>query len=782
MIPVQKLKKTRKTKEWGRSVLDHLDSVVAIESSTGRVSRSDKQAYYDLFNGYMDENRVRYVLDDVKPADKSFPAQMRHYDKISPNLMLLSGEEAKRPFNFRVINKSQSAYTRAQEKKKEMLLGLLKQQLQNKIPEQGQPQSLPEIDKYMSYNYKDIYEVSGNSILSHLIDEQALQSKFNEGFKDALISTEEIYWVGEIQGKPIVRLCNPLYVTVLTSPDSPWIEDAWAVIEDRYLTIPDIIDEFYKDLSDSEINDLEAKFRNENDSPYKGYERPFVVNAANPWVSKNDVMSTTSPSGIYKVTRYEWQSMRLVGFIEYTDEFGYDYVDIVGEEYEPPTIATKIKEGNQKGSYSWTDEIGITYTYTEYWINEWWEGTKIHTNGDPIYLNIKAKEIQRRSMDNPSICKSGYVGYVYNARNSKPVSLVGRMESIQYLYNIIYYRTELAFAKSFGNTQIWDLAMFPKSHISSIEEWMYYGKAMGVLFVNSAEGIQEGRQSPMNVMKEIDGHSVQYINSHLQLLMKLEDELEQVCGISRQRKGQISTNELVGATERAVTQSSHITEYWFTVHNEVKGRVLNALLDHAQHAFKNGFKIQYIADDAQRMFIELSDDEFSSSEFNIFVNNSSKENRAIESLRSLAEQAISSGAGSLSDVAKIIWSDSLSEITKQLEKSEADKNQREQQMQQQQMQMQDKINQDNIAANERSEEREDLRRELDRQNKIEVALISHSDQPEEDGPDELSVRKQEFTEKKYEEDKAFKNRQQSHKEKTDKEKIQIQRSKPKTSK
>jgi hypothetical protein len=803
MIPIQKLSRAKKTKTWGKSVLDHLDSLLSLEETNGRISREDKQAYYNLYNNIIDESRIRYVLDDVSDGKKSFPAKFRHYDKISPKLMLLFGEEAKRPFNFRVINKSQSAFTRAQEKKKEMIIMMVSNMVNGmEIPDPNQPQAPQtpsDIEKYMNYNYRDMYEVTASQLLNHLIEEQQLIHKFNEGFKDALISTEEIYWVGEIQGKPVVRLCNPLNITVLTSPDSPWIEDAWAVIEERYLTIPEIIDEFNKDLSDSEIADLEARFRNsDGSSPFKGYERPMVINTSNPWVNKADVYASNSTSGIYKVLRYEWQSMRRVGFIQYSDEYGYEYTDLVGEEFEVPEIATKTKEG-----YEWTVENTV-FTYSEYWINEWWEGTKIITNGDPIYLNIKPKTLQRRSIENPSICKSGYIGYVYNARNSKPISLVGRMESTQYLYDILYYRTELAFAKSFGSTQIWDLALMPKDHINDLEKWMYYAKAMGVLFVNSAEGIHEGKGSPMNVMREINDSTLQYINNNITMLAKLEDELEQVCGISRQRQGQVQTSELVGNTERAVVQSSHITEYWFQIHNEIKGKVLQAILDQSKHTYKKGFKIQYITDEVQRMFLELSDDEFNSSEFNIFVNNSSKENRAIEALRSLAEKAISSGAGTLSDIAKIVWSDSLSEITRQIEKSEMDKNAREQQqgqiqqqMQEQQLQMQDKMQQDTLELEREKMDREDFNKDADRQNKIEVALINAEgfSQDDEDldalresllkqkimqNDDRRKDQDQKRKDEAHKKDMELKERAQRHKEEIDKEKLKIQRNKPKS--
>jgi len=63
-------------------------------------------------------------------------------------------------------------------------------------------------------------------------------------------------------------------------------------------------------------------------------------------------------------------------------------------------------------SYELDKEAGETIEYM--WIGEYWEGTKI---GDNTYINIRAKKQQFRRMDNLSVCKSGYVGTIYNANN-----------------------------------------------------------------------------------------------------------------------------------------------------------------------------------------------------------------------------------------------------------------------------------------------------------------------------------------------------------------------------
>jgi hypothetical protein len=62
-----------------------------------------------------------------------------------------------------------------------------------------------------------------------------------------------------------------------------------------------------------------------------------------------------------------------------------------------------------------------------------------------------------------------------------------------------------------------------------------------------------------------------YIQQHIQLIEFIKMEMgELYCGVSRQREGQISNRETVIGVERSVNQSSHITEYWYMIHMNVK--------------------------------------------------------------------------------------------------------------------------------------------------------------------------------------------------------------------
>ena len=243
-LPRQRVSRSQKGKKWARTCIDELEKITYGDVNyNGRSSRVKKQVNYDLFNGKLNQGDFSYVLNPFGVEESNFPAQMQHYDIISPKIQLLMGEEIKRPFNFKVVSHDPDAISKLEEKKKEMLLEYLysvvvspqeaaeqqaqMQQAAAADPEKAaamQPQTPAQIEKYINYEYQDIREITAQRILEYLVREDDLQEKFNRGFKDALIAGEEIYWVGDISGNPTVRVCNPLDVRVILDPDSPWIE------------------------------------------------------------------------------------------------------------------------------------------------------------------------------------------------------------------------------------------------------------------------------------------------------------------------------------------------------------------------------------------------------------------------------------------------------------------------------------------------------------------------------------------------------------------------------
>lgn len=705
-VPKQRLPAAKKNKQWFVSVCEGLDKYAPSRNilRDGRTTREVKKTNFDLLNGRFNRTDFDYVTKPYGLHTDSFPAELSHFDIISPKINLLLGEEINRPFNFRVVAENDEAASGVSDSKMKMLINLFtdKEKFEKKSDEEIQA-DLAKVGEYMKYSYQDIRALYGQHTLNYLMRDLNMLQLFNNGFRDMLASSEEIYWTGIVNGEPVTRTVNPLDITIIMDPDSEFVDDGQAIIEERWLSMGSIMDEFYDELTDEEIDKLEALANS-----------PFPPASLSPLLVVNsDTVPIDTPAaalrkgykdkdGHIRVVRFEWKSLRKIGFLTYEDETGQEQTTIVSEEYKPE------KDSGERVEWKW--------------INEYWEGIKI---GQDIYLKGEPKQNQRRRMDNPSRCKSGYTGVILNNRNSTAVSLIERMKTYQYLYNVIYYRLELALAKSKGKAAIMDIAQIPTSEGWDVAKWMYYLDALGIMFVNSFEegkrGTQfQGQKPSFNQFQAIDLTLGDIVNQCVSLLDKIEEKIGELSGVSRQRQGQINTSELVGNTERAVLQSSHVTEYYFYMHNEVKRRTLTALLECAKIAWRDGKKIQYIEDDLARTFYEIDGPTFENSEYGVFVSNSARDGKIMDSLKGLMNTALQSDKVTLSDVVSILKSDSITEVEHRIRGGE----ERREQQQQQQQQQEQQLEQQKVGDLQQARDFQAEQNQLDRDNKVKVATIS----------------------------------------------------------
>lgn len=707
--PRQKIARSKKTEKWGKECVDW---VLSTSSSNDINSIAEIKANYDLYNNIISKDDFKYVTDPYG-IDEELPAQMHNYNIITPKINLLSGEEIKRPFNFRAAAVNQDAVSKMQEKRKELLIQYFESELIQELtasgvnvqdPNTGEVMTPPEIEKYINYSEADIKESTANKIIRYLIKKENLEYKFNKGFKDVLIADTEIYYTGIDGDEPICEVVNPLDFDHDKDPDLDFVQDGQWAKHTKWCTPNSILDTYHKDLSEKDINFIDnggLLSKESGNIATLDSNRPVDVNSYH----------NEYGQGYIPVTRVEWKSMRKIGYLTYYDEDLAEQMIIVDETYEP------------------NEELGETIEWD--WIGEVWEGTKI---GRDIYCRIQPKKVQFRTMDNPSICKLGYVGTTYNNRNSKSISLVGLVKHHQYLYNVIMYRMELEIAKAQGKKMVMDIAQIPRSQGMDLEKWIYYFNTTGLAFINSFEEGKDkfaGQTSNFNQFTAVDMSLSQSVGQYIGILNKIEEQVETLMGVSRQRQGAISSNETVGGVERAVVQSSHITEPLFYKHNEVKKHVLTQLLEIAKTVYPEGKKINYILDDMSRILLEISE-EFVNADYGIFVTNSAKENQTIENLRALAQQASASGLATLSDLISIFDSDSIADIKNTIKKSESDAQARQQAELEQQAQMQQEAleaaRQLEIEKADRLDNREYIKGELALEREMVKALGFAQDQ------------------------------------------------------
>lgn len=765
-FPLQRLPMSKKTQDWKEACVDYIagHSQGSSRDGNNRSRKEEMQTYYDLYNSIYSEKDLKYVTNPFKQQD-GFPAMAQDYNIIKPKIDLLLGEETKRPFNFRVVHTSDIATSEIQDKAKQMIVDYIQATIMSKLgPEEqaryqealqsGEIMTPEQIQKYISKDYKDIAEITAYHSLNYLKNKLNITHEFFKGWKDALIGGEEIYYVGIVNGEPCLQRINPIYFDYDSdTSDLEFIHDAQWCCYEMIMSLTEVYDRLYDKMSEKQLNELLDMM----DDRSKGGVTPEVRKTSldYPHIKTHSINGFSSnpfeEADNIHVWHCCWKSLKKIGFVNIINpETG------MPEEYQ---VDETYKETGNELDVEWK------------WIIEVWEGYRI---GQDLYVGIQPVEYQHISADNPNAQRLPYTGVIYNNTNSRPRSLVSMMKPLQYMYIVLWYRLELAMARDKGKVVTMDITQIPKSMNIDVAKWMHYLSALGVNFVNPYEegwdipGREGGKPSQFNQISALDLTMANTIDQYINLMDKIESMLSEISGVSKQREGSISSNELVGNVERSVVQSAHITEPWFWVHNQVKKECLTMLLDTAKHAWKdNKTSIQYVLDDATRAFLTLSDD-FFYEDMDIFVEDTTKNQQQIEALKNLMQPAMQNGA-SLLDIAEIITMDNATMIRSKLEEIEQKRMEQQQAMEQaqaereQQMaQIQNEIKEEELMLKEAEM---DLKKyEIDSNNatKITVAQLNayrgaeNMDQDMNGIPDPIEIGKQAIEQQKVNSDIASK--------------------------
>lgn len=759
-LPPQQLPFSKKNKKWRKAHLDWADSKTFFNYSLVRKSVIHKKINYDLLNGKLHMSDIELVLNPDNIKAGFVPDRIQHYPIMNSKLNVLRGEESRRVFDYRVIVTNPNAISEIENNKKEELLKNLQELIANTSKSEEEfNQELEKLNDYYTYEWQDMREIRGNAILNHYVKEYNIPLLFNNGFMDAVTVGEEMYQCDIVGGEPVIERLNPLKVRIFKSGYSNKIEDADMIIIEDYWSPGKVIDTYYDVLSKKDIEYIEnipdhigqASIDSmDNIDERFGYVNNHMVGEEistdgfyfDPFNLFSDSISNSllpyDLAGNIRVLRMYWKSRRRIKKVKsYDPETGEEIYNFYPETYV-------IDKDNG-------EEEQILY------INEAWEGTKIGTD---IYVNMRPRVIQYNRLSNPSRCHFGIIGSIYNLNDSRPFSLVDMMKRYNYFYDVIHDRLNKIMARNWGKLLRLDLAKVPKKW--DIKKWMYYAKVNGIAVedsfkegnIGSATGKLAGalNNSSSGVIDAEFGNSIQ---SQINLLEFIKMEMSEVVGITRQREGQISNRETVGGVERATLQSSHITEWLFVIHDDVKRRVLECFLETAKIAFKGrSKKFPYILSDGSMKIMDVDGDEFAEADYGLVVDNSQGTQELAQKLDMLAQAALQNQTLSFSTIMRLYNSSSLAEKQRLVERDEQAIQERNAQAQQQQLQSQQQMVQlenEQRLAEMQQKEQANIR---DNETKIIIAQIQASNkedgisEPEDDdGRADLREKIREFDER-----------------------------------
>lgn len=707
--PRQRLPFRKKGKEWRKENIDAAERHSLYHNEGVRQTLTNRIRNSMLYSGIVVPEDMAAALNPNDVDANYIPAEVPHHPIMTPKLDVLLGEEINREFDYTFTVTSPDAVTQKEQGKKKELMRQLSTIIETAKTEEETQKKMAELQKYMKYEYHDMRERSVNLLMKYYYEYEEFDLKFNRGFKDVLLNGEEIYECSIISGEPKLEVLNGLKVRSLRSGGSDKIEDSDMILIEDHWSPGRIIDTFHEVLKPKDIDYITGyTSSSQNSGTYSDdHNNPLLFDNGTGDIAtifdsyaeiahiNGHMFSSnyTNQEGDIRVIRFLWKSQKLIKQIKYYDHVGDTQYRIESEEYIPD------KEAGEE--------------VKKLWVNEWWEATKI---GSDLYVQMRPKEIQYMNMSNPSICYPGIVGQVYNTNQGRAVSLVDKMKNYQYLYDAIWARLNKAIAKNLGKILLLDQAIVPAGW--EPEKWLKQATDLGIGVVDgfkegnkgAATGKLAGNLNGATSTRAIDLETGNYIQQHINLLEFIKAEMGEIAGISKQREGQIANRESVGGVERAVTQSSHITEWWFHMHDQVKRRVLSTFLETAKYALRGtSKKINYIADDLSQRVLEVDGDLINEADYGIQVVTSGQAKKIKEISETMAQAYMQNG-GRFSTVLDIFNSPSLADMRNKIEQSEDEQAEREQAAVQAQQEAA-------MAAQEFEEEkldREDNNKHLDR--------------------------------------------------------------------
>jgi hypothetical protein len=637
LFPKQRIPKSQKTEDWG---IDTIKAIVQL-SSFSRQSKVEIEKLYRAYGGDLDETDYNYVLNPYNSQERAlrrFPARIRNYNIIAPLVNLLMGEKSKRPVNFQVVALNPDAEDARKEFEFELLLENLSNALSNAVAERGitnepqQPVDSPEEVEEKLQGYRDARAEAGHNLLEYLYHYLDVKDQNQKAFLDWLVAGEVYSYKGVSFSDVEREIVSPVDIDFSLGENMDFVEDSDWVIRRARMTINQAVDAFHDLLTPENIDALEMP----------GATNGGGMNFFLPFLSTDRDIESKDERFV-DVLHIWWKSFKKVGVLTKA---------IDGEEVEIEIDETYKTEKGDRVVWSW--------------ISEGWEGYQLNGN---IYIGVGPAPLQRRSLTNPSKIKAPYNGRRYRSRFVTHNSVVRHALIYQILYNIYHYRLELTVAKNKGKIALMEFNTIPKKAGWTEDKFIYYAEAMNFAFIDSTAEGDNGKSANFNQYQVLDLSLGTYLNTQMELLSAIKEELEDSLGINRQRKGQLHASDAVGTTERSVFQSATMSEEIFRMFEKWEEKEYQGLLDIGKYAYADGKKATYVGLDQSIKTLNLEPNYLQEADLGVFATISSDEKERLEALRGLSLEFAQNGV-SAPVIAEIIEAKSFSKIKKLLTKAE----------------------------------------------------------------------------------------------------------------
>ena len=720
--PEQFVSLSDKEKEsWIKSTMDYFANIAFAQYKQNITFRKN----YRLLNGefnFSDYTNIPEMqelisyLNDVPDQEPEVPQHLKHYPIVNPPINQLKGELINRPHKYKVKAVDDEAVNETIDFRTELIKEHFVKKLEAQL--EGQPID-PEQEAQMQQelqnkilDYTSVAEEWGNKTLNALKYHFNFREKSQQAFLDFLVTGKEFHHFYPDNSRLgfTYKTENPSNVWYLANRNAQYTSDCWALGLIEVLSMSEIVERY--NLTGEEVEHLKNRslqtLRNNEYSPLAPalpdpndplWQLTFenVGDFANGGIDHN-VFSFNSQHSYTVVTSY-WQSKKRIFKRTYLDEEGFQQEMFVSEDYKMDKTLGDI-------------------TLEELWINEWWRGIKI---GADIYVNVEPLEFTQ---------SAPIVGIINTTRNTQGKSLLDLLKPYQVLYNICMNQLWELLEKEIGVVFLGDLKVVPKKDSQDpIETMLWNAKNRGTLLIDTSIE-NTGGAVQFNQFSRLDLTRSQEIQARIQLAQQLRLEAYELVGLTRQRLGNSQASDTATAANNALIQSFAQTETWFAWHDNILQKVYQTILDMAQYIElqKPTSTLNYLNSELETVFLRVSKQELLHELF-VFVSSYAEDKVTLEQLKQLAQPAMQNGA-ELSEMVDLFTANSERSLRKTLsdvqKRKEAIRQQeqalKQQQLEQQQAQFEQKMQMD-AAQKAEDARRDDMNKQLDRENRLQVVQL-----------------------------------------------------------
>jgi hypothetical protein len=706
---------------------------------------------YDLVKGIItwedfyssDDTMVTDFMNTIAP-ERSLPSYVKHYPIMNRPINTLMGELSRRPDVRRVRAYDDDSRSEELEYKTQLVQQLIIQQARNQIIEkfamQEQELSGDELEQLTSekvqdyiVDYTSLGERWGNHILTAMKAELEMKDKSEEAFRDLLISSREFFHVYEDNSKRgfDCEVANTKNVFHSPSNDQKYSKKWYYGGLLRVMELSEIIERFPK-LTKDEIDHLVEQVNDGN--RLKGSPSNFDSLATGPDTIKYDtyhrlveqerdflsaeLMGAENDQGLgnifnqvpgtsnweqkFAVMEVYYLSKKLIGKLTFVDTDGTLQTVLVDESYE---------EGAP-------GEMAIEWGY----INQWYKGVRI---GTEVYHVEPFKLLDYCPI----------IGVIHEVKNTRAQSMVDLLKSFQSIVNVCLNQAWEILEKEIGTVAVVNLRRIPvdkdADNHDAVADFKETAIREGIIYEDDSPENTRVPTTNTNLTRAVDLSKSAEIKSRIEMAEWAKRQAMELVGMSEARMGGVAATQTATGTQTELTQSFAQTEPYFAQHEYVMDQVFQAILDACQYIESNKPQstISTITNSGENAFIQVTPEDIKLRDLHVLSTSRAEDTQLFQEIRALAQPMLQNGASTY-EVIELYATNSIRQM-KQAHKALKDRKEQMEdqgmQMQQQQLQQQQQQFQAQMQEQARQHQldtvNENINKELDRKNKLEIAII-----------------------------------------------------------